>query len=342
MINISVPGAFVAQGTEDSYMKGCTFFCVYPFGIAKGERDMGDLTNTENIKYKKYDMNFACVFSDSNLFSETEYKVLQSQWDTGLMKCMKIKVNGQDELFYITKGYKNLESLLPNLSPDSFILIIKGLIENIKNIKDNGFLSFRNIELSPDKIYVDTSTYSVFLTYIPANFHIFYDDITFENQLKACIIKMLSDNPHLEAPDTIKLGKTLHDARLNIESLYNELNGKNRNYKNAYKEELNRSERAACIKSLNISPEVFIEITKPEFVIGKKASAVDGCISFNKMISRVHCKIIKQNNKYYIQDLGSANGTFVNGKRIIVNDMEQISSGDTIRFANSDFLFMEG
>ena len=78
-------------------------------------------------------------------------------------------------------------------------------------------------------------------------------------------------------------------------------------------------------------------MTKDEFTIGKKQELVDGAIAFNKMISRSHCKIARQGEHFVIIDLGSANGTYVNGPRIQAGQPYPIKNGDLIRLANSEF-----
>lgn len=84
--------------------------------------------------------------------------------------------------------------------------------------------------------------------------------------------------------------------------------------------------------------KVEFAIDKEEFLIGKNVQAVDGPITFNKAISRVHCKIKYINNKPYIIDMGSSNFTYVNGNKIQVNQQVPIKVGDRITLANSDFI----
>ena len=91
------------------------------------------------------------------------------------------------------------------------------------------------------------------------------------------------------------------------------------------------------IVAMNAPTRVEIEVTKDSFVLGKNASMVDGALSFNKMISRVHCRINKNGTQYTITDLQSANGTFVNRVRLQPNQPHPIKNGDIIRLANSDF-----
>ena len=88
---------------------------------------------------------------------------------------------------------------------------------------------------------------------------------------------------------------------------------------------------------MNAPTRVEIVVSKDSFVVGKNASAVDGVISFNKMISRVHCRIDKRGSQYTITDLQSANGTFVNKVKLRPNQPHPIKTGDIIRLANSDF-----
>ena len=82
---------------------------------------------------------------------------------------------------------------------------------------------------------------------------------------------------------------------------------------------------------------VNIPITKENFLIGKSVQMADGVISFNKAISRIHCRIIYIDGRYFIKDEKSVNGTFVNNRRVPVDGQVPIKTGDIIRLANSDF-----
>lgn len=55
-------------------------------------------------------------------------------------------------------------------------------------------------------------------------------------------------------------------------------------------------------------------------------------------ISKQHLKIAKDEGNYYIEDLKSANGTFVNGDRIL--DVVKLKNGDRIQLGQVEFLFV--
>ncbi|AAK78023.1 pSer/pThr/pTyr-binding forkhead associated (FHA) protein [Clostridium acetobutylicum] len=81
-----------------------------------------------------------------------------------------------------------------------------------------------------------------------------------------------------------------------------------------------------------------IFINKDSFKIGRISGQAD-YISDNKAVGKLHAEIRKQNEKYYLIDLTSRNGTFVNGQKINSDELYEIRNGDTIMFANSEFTF---
>jgi pSer/pThr/pTyr-binding forkhead associated (FHA) protein len=50
-----------------------------------------------------------------------------------------------------------------------------------------------------------------------------------------------------------------------------------------------------------------------------------------KSVSRRHARILKQRNKVLVEDLGSINGTFINGKKLVPYLPETLSDGDLLQ-----------
>lgn len=283
--------------------------------------------------------NFAYVVTDHTSFLPTEYKVLQSQGSNSFIKCMKMLFNGKVQLYYLTEGYRPLSSLLPRIDAENFMVVVSNILADVLEVKSNGFLYCANIDISFEKIFVDPTTYKVKLVYLPLKNRLFDDISAFENELRTSLVKIVSGISTLSSSKTIQLAAYLQDGTLSMESLHSKVKGGSVTEYGAAKRNPVNTATNACMRivALNAPMRVDIEITKDEFTLGKKQGLVDGVISFNKMISRSHCKIVRSGQQFAIVDLQSQNGTFVNKVRLQPNRPCNIKNGDIVRMANSDF-----
>lgn len=81
-----------------------------------------------------------------------------------------------------------------------------------------------------------------------------------------------------------------------------------------------------------------IHISKDIFKIGRRLGEVD-YVTDNKAIGKVHMEFRIVDSKYYIVDLKSKNGTFINGKRLESSREYEVENKDIIMLANSKFTF---
>ena len=58
----------------------------------------------------------------------------------------------------------------------------------------------------------------------------------------------------------------------------------------------------------------------------------------NKLISRIHICLLLKDEKLYIQDMNSTNGTFLNDKRLNSGEESLLNNGDIIRLANESYV----
>ena len=292
-------------------------------------------------------VNIAYVLNDNSDFLSTEYKVMLSQKDSGFIRCMKMMFNGKTQLYYMTEGYKSLISMLGNIDADAFMTIAENLISDVLEVKNNGFLSCQNIDVSFERIYVDTNTYKVKLIYLPLNKKIFEGYSDFENELRTSLVKLISGLHTLSSPKMMHFSADLSNGLLSIEDLYKKIKSNPQSTGTIPTRGVPVSgmgarvdnSRPQRLKIVGIDSPVKFEVlvNKNEFIIGKKPNSVDAVIDYNKAISRVHCKIENQNGQYFIVDLESMNGTFVNKKRLLPNVKQQLKNGDIISLASSSF-----
>lgn len=56
-------------------------------------------------------------------------------------------------------------------------------------------------------------------------------------------------------------------------------------------------------------------------------------------VSQMHARIDREGDAYYIEDLNSTNGTYVNGELLAYKERRQLKANDTVRFANLQYRF---
>ena len=79
-------------------------------------------------------------------------------------------------------------------------------------------------------------------------------------------------------------------------------------------------------------------INKERFRIGRLVGQVDLVIK-NNAVGKMHCEVIKSNNKYYIIDCNSKNGTYLNNSKINSGNSYELKNNDILKFANVEYLF---
>lgn len=79
-------------------------------------------------------------------------------------------------------------------------------------------------------------------------------------------------------------------------------------------------------------------ISKTPYHVGSRSDA-DGVID-KKSISRLHARITKEKDEYFIEDLNSKNGTWVNGELLNYLDKVRLVTGMKITFAREEYCFL--
>ena len=97
--------------------------------------------------------------------------------------------------------------------------------------------------------------------------------------------------------------------------------------------QVNEPEPAREVVTLTVDGRAHA-ITSPRFVMGRSRecdlSVTDG------NASRRHAEIVREGDSYFVVDLGSTNGTEVNGKRVT---REELTDGDRITLGATDIVF---
>lgn len=73
-----------------------------------------------------------------------------------------------------------------------------------------------------------------------------------------------------------------------------------------------------------------------ELSLGRRGS--NDIVIKDPYISKSHFRVIKDEKMYFLEDLKSSNGTFLNGQKLL--DVAKLSNGDRIKIGNIEFLFV--
>ena len=79
-----------------------------------------------------------------------------------------------------------------------------------------------------------------------------------------------------------------------------------------------------------------VPLMKIPFYIGSAGEYAD-FVPAAEGVSRIHCCISKKENNYYLSDLNSTNGTYLNGKEVVPGQDRLLSANDEIRICSQEF-----
>ena len=100
---------------------------------------------------------------------------------------------------------------------------------------------------------------------------------------------------------------------------------------------MSQSSEFKLIQNEGVNSAKEYELTRAEIIIGRDPN-VDLTIP-SPAVSRRHARLIRQGEGYLLEDLGSSNGTFLNGVRL--SEQRALKSGDQIRLGQAITLLFE-
>lgn len=81
-----------------------------------------------------------------------------------------------------------------------------------------------------------------------------------------------------------------------------------------------------------------IAVNSEMFLIGKAGEGVN-CEVQNPTVSRRHACLACAEGRWFVQDLGSTNGSWLNGAQLVPGQYAEVKNGDSLRFATEDYIF---
>lgn len=313
----------------------------------------------ELLDYPESYVELPCPTNEKLLSRETA--ILTDDKLDFLVPIMIKSVFKRDMIIFDSTGLSNLSKYFSNvlLTQRLFSRLMRNVILSYKNIK--------HLKFNLDKIIYDSN----YLMIDPLNWKIHYFYVPCESyKSSGNIIKLLIDvmsclrfSP-TENCDyargfiellTSKKTVTEYDAEQYLNMLEDNLNISEYQCKSCGKLLLNgenicpvcgeRVIRRSKQGDISVSQPIptlknqteSIQIFSNPFRIGKSPS--NNLVIQSDIISGVHAEIIAQKGNYYIRDLNSTNGTYINRERISPHTTKILTNECTIAFANIEYRF---
>lgn len=307
------------------------------------------------------DIQTAYVLENENSFYDIGFKVMQNQDNMALFRCNRLKYNGKTKLVYFTSEYQSVADLCGQISIERFCLLVGKIINAIDQVDGLGFLNMAFVDSRVTHIFTDRTEQEVKFIYLPiSDPKIRKNRQVFDNEIKSQLIRLIETRYQMSDAKTGLILQTLKDATLTMQQI-GRIVAQIGNDAKVETEKLNtqmlnqftqatfdmqatvEDVKEICLNRgewrLEGTNNTYVfQITKTEFIIGKSRDRVDGLISDNSAVSRIHCKFFTQGDCIYVMDMGSANGTYINGKKLNTNESQEVMAGNCIRIANMDFV----
>jgi hypothetical protein len=247
--------------------------------------------------------------------------------EKGLLPVNWIHFNERVKLACFPDNMKTISSVMNELTLDEACRIGKSILERIIELEGNDEISLENVIWDPESIYMNAAK-ELFFICMPAQ--IPYEQRHSEIYLKRVYALLEDLVSEKEDGDFVcrQIDYQKERAFGDWESLLPALDQRSGR---------DEDDASLILKSINTPAPVTFEIGHRKFRIGTDPVEVDGLITGVDTVSPVHALIGWNEINYYVSDLDSENGTFVNDQRIAPNTEVPIGEGTVLRFADYTF-----
>lgn len=290
------------------------------------------------------------VICAERIFDKTGYNVLQNQQKGYLLECAKSLYNGKVKITYFApQGSIPLRKLVEHLDEASLQRVLGRLADAVYELAGNGFLDGGNVVAGLDDVFVEPSSLHVRVAYVPVS--------TFASGASAGGI---CEDIALLCEDIAECDGRFRDVALKVNVHAQESAGDLSRFRSLLRTSLSLSATGGAGGSLRehlgeppsrdkVSASFFLQGMGPKakllfrvgsesVVLGRSPSKAQLVIADEPKVSRSHCELRALPDGLKVTDLGSANGTYVSGRRLGSGSSAVVREGMTLGVAELSFL----
>lgn len=243
-----------------------------------------------------------------------------------LFPCSWIRFNRKVKLAFFPDGYTAVGSLKKELDLEGACAAGKLFLDAIAEAQSYKEFAPDNFVLDLDSIYLSNDRTRVKLIYLPVVVREAPDDREiFVRRVYAVLTELFQG---------IEGGSTMIRQ---IEYQMSRQMGDFASLKETLDKRIPVEDGSIVLRSLDPEQGSVFEIGHEVMRIGKDPDAADGVITQDETVEAVHAEIGWNDISFYVKDLGSEYGTFVNDTRIAPDMPVPIGKGSIVRFGNFAF-----
>ena len=265
------------------------------------------------------------------------YTVLQKQPVYNAIRGLHIKYNRKARLLYSVENLLPVAVVMESLSETEKIQIMIDLLEAIRQTTENGFLPKEAVVVDSNCFFWNAEKKELRLVVLPIQKEQkFEDGLSWVNRLRKSLTYLSGFLKNTQKERLCAYFESMDAVPNDLNLTISELKAvKARNAGNAIEGHCADTFLSKLVLCSNQDHgNVRIHVDKPEFILGKKQESVDGYLGSSSSVSRMHCKILRQQNRYFCMDLGSLNHTYVNGVMIGPGEKLELHDKDILRLAD--------
>ena len=271
---------------------------------------------------------YISVVFDEDALSVLEYKVLMNLEKGSFLPAYQMRQNGRMQLLYTIPGnFHILQPLAHSLEPEMLFYVIEAIDRICTEVENNGFLKLEHLDMNPDHIVFDTGSGRLQMIYLPVSGSIGTMMLNKDSILRELFKELTAHNINMKVSTRVQqLYEDLSDQGISLWQIM---------------EKIRTGSHEGKPHLILVENQMRMDICSTSFILGKDPDRANGIIYNHSTVSRRHCVILHENGGYYIQDLGSKNGTYVNGQYVSAGNKAALHDGDRIRLAECDLIFCE-
>lgn len=291
-----------------------------------------------------YNDHVAYIFEANESISPLGNRVMSKMNKDYIMKYQMITYNGMPKLLYGAEELKNLNSIIGNLPEAEVITLMKQFLDVVCTVDENDFINLYAIDVNFNRLFYNTKQQLLKCIIIPVNEdYDFHENATWQEKYRNTLVMFCAQIFRGQHDRYSEIYYEIMDMSKSDAELARYLKGYEFGV-SKFSDVTSRVEDAEdylpSVLFLEHNSELgnlIFRISQKEYIIGKSLNSANGVITISNSVSRKHCIIRREDGRYTIEDLGSSNGTSVNGFGLEAGVRYLLGNGDVVQFADVAF-----